>query len=129
MAGPKTIHIKPNGAGGWAVHAASGRASKVFATEAEAVKAAQAAVREAGGQLLVHTPSGQLKKSFTLGRSAMGKLNAIEGVALTAAGKTAFKTFDRDGLTPVQRRAALRKDVANLSGPRKGASPRAGAKG
>ena len=125
MAGPKTIHIKPNSSGGWAVRNGTGRATGVYSTQAEAVKAAQAIVRDVGGQLLVHTPSGQLKKSFTLGRTAMGKLNAVEGVSLSPAGKTAFKTFDRDDLTPAQRRTALRKDVTKLTGAPKQASSRA----
>lgn len=53
----------------------------------------------------------------------MGKLNAVEGVSLTPAGKTAFKAFDREGLTPAQRRAALLKDVAKLTGGSKKKAP------
>lgn len=124
MAGPKTIHIEPNGSGGWAMRSGAGRAAGVFSTQAEAIAAAQAKVRDAGGQLLVHTASGQVKKSFTLGRTAMSKLNAVEGVSLSPAGKAAFKTFDRDGLTPAQRRTALRQDVAKLAVTPKKASPR-----
>ena len=59
----------------------------------------------------------------------MGKLNAVEGVSPTSAGKTAFRTFDREGLTPAHRRAALLKDVAKLTGgPKKKASGASGAK-
>ena len=115
MTAPKTIHIIPNGSGDWVVRIGAGRAGKVFSTQAEAVRAAQAAVRDAGGQLHVHGAEGPPKTSFTLGRAAMAKLNAIEGVSLTPAGKSAFKAFDREDLTPPQRRAALRKDVAKLA--------------
>lgn len=116
MARPKTIHIIPNSTGDWVVRAPSSRASRVFSTQAEALKAAQASVRDVGGQLHVHEVSGQLKTSFTLGRAAMDKLNAIEGVSLTPVGKAAFKTFDREDLTPTQRRAALRAKIAEMTG-------------
>lgn len=115
MAAPKTIHIIPDGSGVWVVRAASGRVGKTFATEAEAVSAAQAAVRDAGGQLQVHGAEGPPKRSFTLGRAAMAKLNAVEGVSLTPSGESAFKAFDREGLTPPQRRAALRQKIAKLA--------------
>ena len=115
MAVPKTIHVTLNGAGGWMVRSSNGPASMVFATQAEAIHAAQAAIREAGGLLQVHAVNGQLKKTFTLGRSAMAKLNAIEGVGLTRTGEAKFKDFDRQDLSPSQRRAALRDSIGELS--------------
>jgi hypothetical protein len=119
---PRTVHVVPHGSG-WAIRAASGRASKTFASQADAVKAAQATVREGGGQLMVQAPNGRVRKSFTLGRAAMEKLNAVEGVKLTPATKKAFKDFDRDGLSPTQRRAQLRKSVGKVAGAPKAEAP------
>lgn len=119
---PRTVHVVPHGSG-WAIRAASGRASKTFASQAEAVKAAQASVREGGGQLVVQAPNGRIRKSFTLGRAAMEKLNAVEGLKLAPATKKAFRDFDRNGLSPTQRRAQLRKDVGKISGAPKAGAP------
>lgn len=121
---PRTVHVIPHG-DGWAIRAASGRAPKTFTSQADAVKAAQAEVREGGGQLMVQAPNGRVRKSFTLGRAAMEKLNAVEGVKLAPATKKAFKDFDRDGLSPTQRRAQLRKNASKLaSGPKAGTANR-----
>lgn len=115
MAVPKTVHVTLNGSGDWLVRGSGGAEDMVFTTQAEAVRAAQAAVREAGGQLHVHTADGPMRKTFTLGRSAMAKLNAIEGVGLTRAGEAKFQDFDRQDLSPSQRRAALRESIGELS--------------
>jgi hypothetical protein len=120
----KTIHVRPTKDGAWTVAARTGRAGKVFSTQAEAIKAAQSSVREAGGELFVHATQGPAKKSFTLGRTAMAKLNAVEGVALTPAAKAAFKAFDRQDLSPARRREALRNDLPKLA-----ATPKAKATG
>jgi len=117
MAAPKTIHITQNGSGLWLVRGAGGgRAGKVFSTQAEAERAAQAVVRDTGGHLHVRGADGQARKSFTLGRAAIAKLNAVEGVSLTPAGRSAFKSFDRADLTPDERRVALRKAPEKLAG-------------
>ena len=121
---PKTIHVTPGKDGAWTVRSAAARAGRVFATQAEAVLAAQARVREVGGELYVHTGQGQPKKSFTLGRAAMAKLNAVEGVALTPAARSAFKDFDRQDLSPAKRRATLRTDLVTLAAAPKGKSAR-----
>jgi hypothetical protein len=49
----------------------------------------------------------------------MEKLNAVEGVVLTPAVKKVFKDFDREGVTPVQRRAQLRRKIGKLASPQK----------
>lgn len=79
------------------------------------MKAAQRAIREAGGVVTVTNAKGGVGKSFTLGRSAMTKLNAVEGVILGQATRKAFSALDKADATPAQRRAALRKDLAKLA--------------
>lgn len=119
MAAPKTIHISPNGSGSWVVRTGEARSGKVFATQAEAVRAAADSARAVGGQIRLQTATGEVKKAFTLGRTTMERLNVVEGVSLTPAGRSTFKGFDRDGLSADQRRIALRKDVTKLAGPAK----------
>lgn len=98
----RTYVVAKNASGAWSV-TLSGKTSKVFQTKGDAVKAAR------------QITDGRMSKSFTLGRSAMTKLNEVEGVALTVAGKRTFKEFDKKGLTPSQRRAKLRKDPGKLT--------------
>jgi hypothetical protein len=74
------------------VRTPSGRTGKAFFTEAEAVCAAQAAIREAGGQLHVHDAAGRPKTSFTLGRAAMAKLNAVDEFSPSPAGQPGAST-------------------------------------
>lgn len=108
-------------AGGWTV--STGGTGKVYPTKVAAMKAARTIVREQGGVLTVRHANGGVGKSFTLGRAAMTKLNAVEGVVLGRAGRQVFTTFDRADATPAQRRAALRKDLPKLAVGLKGASP------
>lgn len=110
----RTYFVAKNASGAWSV-TPSGKTSRVFQTKDAAVKAARQIVRESGGVLQIKNTDGRMSKSFTLGRSAMTKLNEVEGVALTVAGKRTFKEFDKKGLTPSQRRAKLRKDPAKLT--------------
>lgn len=49
-------------------------------------------------------PSG-----FVLGRAAMEKISAVEGIVYTDEMKREFDEFDRKGLTPEERRKAIRK--------------------
>lgn len=111
----RTFFVAKNATGEWSVKSGGASTSRVFDTKAAALKAARDIVRENGGVLQVTNKDGQTSKSFTLGRSAMTKLNAVEGVVLTAAGKQTFKEFDREGLTPAQRRAKLRKSPIKLT--------------
>ena len=93
------------------------QAGKVYSTQAEALRAAEETARAAGGQIQLRGSNGEVRTRFTLGRTTMEKLNAVEGVGLTPAGRSAFKSFDRNGLSPSARRTALRKDVTKLAGP------------
>lgn len=54
------------------------------------------------------TPPANAQSSFTVGRAAMEKINAVEGIVLPGRIKEAFASFDRRGLSPEQRRAELR---------------------
>lgn len=114
MASSKTIQVVKNSEGGWALRIpanSGGQSSQAFLTRAEAVKAAQAVLRAKGGALQIHGPDGRIKSSFTLGRAAMTKLNAVEGLLLNPTVKSAFEEFDSRSLTPSQRRNALRKTI------------------
>lgn len=44
---------------------------------------------------------------FTLGRGAMKKLNAVEGIATTRASDGMFRDFDRKGMSAEARRKAI----------------------
>lgn len=103
---PTKYQVAPTAKGGWMVRQGDG-AAKVFSTQREAVAAAQAAVRKAGGQLIIHAPNGRVKKSFTLGRTAMEKLNAVEGVVLSAKSRQTLVQLDRQGASSEARRAAI----------------------
>lgn len=45
--------------------------------------------------------------SFVLGRSGFAKISAVEGLKITAAMEAEFREFDRKGLSPSERRAAI----------------------
>lgn len=60
-------HVVPH-EGGWAVKGAgSGRATKVFGTQAEAVQSARATAIKQGSELLVHGRNGQIRERNTYG--------------------------------------------------------------
>lgn len=101
-------------AGGWSVSRSGSEPVIMFPTKAAAIKAAQTIVREEGGVLAVRNANGKTANSFTLGRSAMAKLNAVEGVVSGNAVQKAFSAFDLVDATPAERRAGLRKDLAKL---------------
>jgi len=44
---------------------------------------------------------------FVLGRSGFAKISAVEGLKVTAAMEADFREFDRRGLSPGERRAAI----------------------
>lgn len=104
---PQSLNVVPT-TGGWMVRSGQANATAVHSTQAEAVRAAQGMVRSSGGQLAVHGADGRIKKTFTLGRKAMEKINAVEGVVLSPAARNAFAKFDKDDLSPQQRRDGLR---------------------
>jgi hypothetical protein len=53
-------------------------------------------MRKTGGSLTVRDDQGRTTSTFTIGRNAMAKINAVEGVTLSSATENAFDTFDRD---------------------------------
>jgi hypothetical protein len=46
-------------------------------------------------------------KGFTLGRGSFAKISSVEGITLSAAMKADFSRFDREELSPAERRKAL----------------------
>lgn len=46
-------------------------------------------------------------KGFTLGRGSFAKISAVEGIALSAGMKSEFSRFDKQELSPEERRKAL----------------------
>lgn len=111
----RTLLVAKNAKGKWSVATQDAATSQVFDTKAKAVEAARRIVRQDGGVLQVANTNGRVSASFTLGRTAMTKLNVVEGVFLSTASERAFKEFDREGLSPKQRRAKPRKDLTVLS--------------
>jgi hypothetical protein len=65
-------HVVPSTAGGWAVkNAGSGRASKVFPTQAAAVTYARDAAKKEKTELFIHGRDGTIKERNTYGRDPM----------------------------------------------------------
>lgn len=98
--------------GGWAVKNGSTRATKIYRTQDEATEAAGEELRSKGGVLWIQGKNGRWHENYTVGSEAIGKFNAIEGVRLSREMKDAFREFDRLGLTPKQRRAAIERKFA-----------------
>jgi len=51
--------------------------------------------------------NAKAKAGFTLGRKGFAKISAVEGVYLSAAMEDRFREFDRQGLSPAERRKAI----------------------
>lgn len=65
-------HVVPSTTGGWVVkNAGSGRASKVFTTQVDAVVYARAAAKRAKTELFIHGRDGTIKERNTYGRDSM----------------------------------------------------------
>lgn len=63
--------------------------------------------------------SGQPSKlashgGYTIGRRSFAKISAVEGIRLTEAMNEDFLEFDRKGLSPKDRRAAIAKKYAKV---------------
>jgi hypothetical protein len=103
----RDLHVVPH-AGGWAIkQAGAASAARIYNTQQEAVEAARGALRTAGGGLRIHSRDGRIRDSFTLGRDAMSRISAVEGIHLTAEMQKDFREFDRQGLTDAERRRAI----------------------
>lgn len=61
------------------------------------------------GRVLVtrRTRDGYQDRGLVLGKDAIQKINAVEGIRMSAAAATRTADFDRRGLTPAQRRAEI----------------------
>jgi hypothetical protein len=53
------------------------------------------------------TPSNSKRGGFVLGRARFEKISAVEGIKKSAESRRMFEEFDRQGLTPEQRRKAI----------------------
>jgi hypothetical protein len=94
--------------GGWALRKiGSTRATKTYRTQSEAAKAAMHELRTKGGELRIQGKNGRWRDSFTVGSNAMRKLGEIEGIHPSRDVEGAFREFDRKGLSPKARRAAI----------------------
>lgn len=103
----RRLSVVPVG-GEWQVRReGSGRAVGVYPTQSEATAAASAALRKSGGAVQTLTPGGQTAETLTLGRQAMAKIAAVEGIALTAEMQDALKAFDRAGASNEERRREI----------------------
>ena len=49
----------------------------------------------------------EAKPGFTVGRRGFAKISAVEGVHLSPAAEDHFREFDRQGLSPAERRNAI----------------------
>jgi hypothetical protein len=81
-----------------------------FRTQAEAIGAAKAALHSKGGALRVHARNGQILESVTLGRKTAAKISAVEGIPLDGDVRRELEDFDREGLSPMERRSRIGRD-------------------
>ena len=96
------------GDGGWEVRCdRAGRTADVYRTEADAHEAAKAVLRKSGGTLAVHGSDGRLRESMTLGRDAMAKIAAVEGIHLSRDMRRTLDELDRTGASSAERRRAV----------------------
>lgn len=105
---PQSLQVT-GGRGVWQVRREdSQRATSRHASQAEAVAAARKQLRISGGQLSIHGADGRIRSTYTLGRKAMAKLNAVEGISLPRRLRKAVSEIDDSGQSPQQRRARIR---------------------
>lgn len=103
----KRLHVVP-ATGGWAVRReGADRATSVHETQAEAVKAARAALQRTGGEVRVQGRNSQVIESRTLGREPMAKIAAVEGISLSPRMKKTLADLDRRGASPEERRRVV----------------------
>ena len=101
------LYVAP-ATGGWVVRREGAeRATSVHETQAEAVKAARAALQRSGGEVRVQGRNGQILESRTLGREPMARIAAVEGIALSPRMKKALADLDRRGASPEERRRVV----------------------
>lgn len=93
---------------GWAVkQSGKERASSTHSTQADAIKAANSAVRTTGGEVRIQGMNGRWRESFVIGRDQMSTISSIEGLHLSSDMKKDFREFDRRDLSDDERRKAI----------------------
>ena len=96
---------------GWAVHVCGSRSGRrVYKTQREAVAAARKLIEnQDGGEIIVHGRDGRIRAvdTFALGGGAFDRINAVEGIVLTAEMTRDFQLLDRKRLSPEARRRWL----------------------
>lgn len=55
----------------------------------------------------LHVARDGNKGRFTLGREGIDKLNAVEGIRLSASSRAMFADFDRTGASPEEQRRVI----------------------
>src|SRR6218665_967986 len=102
-----TLDVVPE-PGGWSVKRVGGVSTpRQYRTKAEAVGAAKAAMQSSGGALRIHARNGQILESVTLGRRPAAKISAVEGISLDGETRRELEGFDRQGLSPIERRRRI----------------------
>lgn len=109
--GGRVLSVLPQPSGEWTVLGPAAGAEHIYPTRGAAVRAAEEKIRTSGGELRIHAPNGRVTSKFTLGRSAMEKINAVEGIALSRSMQQAFERYDREGLSPADRRKNILASV------------------
>lgn len=104
----------------WAIRSeGSSRASGVYDTQAEAIEAARLLVQKGGGALRIHGRDGRVLESLSLGREAAAKISAVEGISLEGEVRRDLEGYDREGLSPEERRRRIGlKYAAGAKAPR-----------
>lgn len=59
-----------------------------------------------------HEIAEDAKPGFILGRKGFAKISAVEGISLSADMEERFREFDRQGLSPGERRSAITRAFA-----------------
>jgi hypothetical protein len=92
-------------AGGWSLKR-NGPTSSVesYPTKTEAVAAAKASLQSKGGALRIHSRNGRIQEGVTLGRVPAAKISAVEGISLEGDVRLELEGFDRQQLSPAERR-------------------------
>ena len=109
---PLSLSVVP-AAGKWQVRkAGASRTTAVHATQAEAVEVARGLLRQAGGKLRIHDKNGRIVEAMTLGRRAITRISAVEGISLGGEIARDLKTYDAEGLSSQQRRARIAEKYA-----------------
>ena len=95
---------------GWLVRGLPSGERRVYKTQREAVAAARMLIRpHLGAEIVVHGRDGRIRgvDTFAVGSDSFDRISAVEGIFLSKEMKREFRTFDRKGLSPRERRELL----------------------